>query len=140
MLISNPSAARPKQFPRYPIVRSYGIADSVANDKYLLKVPRRCGADVVSVAAIERSATVALLDISAQKRKLLEKLPDVSQKKQRVSWPTPAPSDASHVVYRSDSIGSNKSFVTSVSRVPSTSAVSLCDWRRAGWSRRLPKR
>ena len=131
-------ASTPVKLARYPVVRSYGIADSVVSDKYLLKVPRRCGADVVDGAASERSTTVALVDLSAQKRKLSEKLPDVSQKKQRVSWPTAAPSDVSHVVYRGDSIGSNKSFVTSVGRVPRTSAVSLCDGRRAGWSRSDP--
>ena len=65
-------------------------------------------------------------------------LPDVSQKKQRVGWLTAAPSDVSHVVYRGDSIGSNKSLVTSVGHVPSTSAVSLCDGRRAGMSRNDP--
>ena len=126
------------KLPWCPDVRSYGIADSVVSDKYLLKVPNRCGADVVSGAVSERSTTVALVDLSAQKRKLSEKLPDVSQKKQRVSWLTAAPSDVSHVVYRGDSIGSNKSFVTSVGRVPSTSAVSLCDGRRAGKSRSDP--
>ena len=132
-------ASTPDKLARYPVVRSYGIADSVASDKYLLKVPRRCGADVLSRAASERGATVALVELSAQKRKLSEKLPDVSQKKQRVSWLTAGPSDVSHVVYRrGDSIGSNKSFVTSVGRVPSTSAVSLCDGRRAGKSRSDP--
>ena len=131
-------ASTPDKLPWCPVVRSYGIADSVASDKYLLKVPRRCGADVVDGALSERSTTVALVDLSAQKRKLSEKLPDVSQKKQRVSWLTAAPSDVSHVVYRGDSIGSNKSFVTSVGRVPSTSAVSLCDGRRAGKSRSDP--
>ena len=131
-------ASTPDKLARYPVVRSYRIADSVASDKYLLKVPRRCGADVVSGAASERSATVALLDFSAQKRKSSEKLPDVSQKKQRVGWPTPAPSDDSHVVYRGAGSGSNKSFVSSVSRVPSMSAVPPCDGRRAGWSRNDP--
>ena len=131
-------ASTPDKLPWCPDVRSYGIADSVVSDKYLLKVPRRCGADVVSGAVSERSTTVALVDLSAQKRKLSEKLPDVSQKKQRVSWLTAAPSDVSHVAYRGDSIGSNKSFVTSVGRVPSTSAVSLCDGRRAGKSRSDP--
>ena len=127
------------KLPWCPDVRSYGIADSVVSDKYLLKVPRRCGADVVSGAVSERSTTVDLLDLSAQKRKLSEKLPEVSQKKQRGSWPTAASSDVSHVVYRrGGSIGSNKSFVTSASRVPSTSAVSLCDERRAGRSRSDP--
>ena len=124
-------ASTPDKLLWCPVVRSYGIVDSVASDTYLLKVPRRCGADVVDGALSERSTTAALVDLSAQKRKLSEKLPDVSQKKQRVSWLTAAPSDVSHVVYRGDSIGSNKSFVTSVGRVPSTSAVSLCDGRRA---------
>ena len=129
-------ASTPDKLPWCPVVRSYGIADSVASDKYLLKVPRRCGADVVDGALSERSTTVALVDLSAQKRKLSEKLPDVSQKKQRVSWLTAAQSDVSHVSYRrGDSIGSNNSFVTSVSRVPSTSAVSLCDGRRAAKTR-----
>ena len=128
-------ASTPDKLPWCPVVRSYGIADSVVSDKYLLKVSRRCGADVVDGALSERSTTVALVDLSAQKRKLSEKLPDVSQKKQRVSWLTAAPCDVSHVVYRGDSIGSNKSFVTSVGRVPSTSVVSLCDGRRAGKSR-----
>ena len=132
-------ASTPDKLPWCPVFRSYGIAHSVVSDKYLLEVPKRCGADVVSGAASERSATVALLDLSAQKRKLSEKLPEVAPKKQRgVSWPTTAPSDFSHVVYRGDSIGSNKSFVTSVGRVPSTSAVSLCDGRRAGRSRSDP--
>ena len=132
-------ASTPDTLPWCPVVRSYGIADSVASDKYLLKVPKRCGGDVVSGAASERSATVALLDFSAQKRKLLEKLPDVSPKKERVSWPTAAPSDVSHVVYRGASSGANKSFMSSVSRVPSMSAVSLCDGRRADMSRSDPQ-
>ena len=127
-------ASTPDKLPWCPVVRSYGIADSVVSDKYLLKVPRRCGADVVSGAVSERSTTVDLLDLSAQKRKLSEKLPEVSPKKQRISWPTVAPSDVSHVVYRGASSSANKSFVTSVSRVPSTSAVSLCDDRRAAWT------
>ena len=131
-------ASTPDKLPWCPVIQTYGIADSVVSDKYLLKVPRRCGADVVDGALSERSTTVSLVDLSAQKRKLSEKLPDVSQKKQRVSWLTAAPSDVSHVVYRGDSIGSNKSFVTSVGRVPSTSAVSLCDGRRAGKSRSDP--
>ena len=133
-------ASTPDKRPWCPVVRSYGIADSVVSDKYLLKVPKRCGADVVDGALSERSTTVgvALVDLSAQKRTLSEKLPDVSQKKQCVSWLTAAPSDVSHVVYRGDSIGSNKSFVTSIGRVPSTSAVSLCDGRRAGKSRSDP--
>ena len=131
-------SSTPDKLPWCPVVRSYGIADSVVSDKYLLIVPRRCGSDIASGAASEHRATVALLDLSAQKRKLSEKLPDVSQKKQRVSWPTAGPSDVSHVVYRGDSIGSNKSFVTPASRVPSMSAVSLCDGRRAGKSRSDP--
>ena len=132
-------ASTPDKLPWCSVVRRYGIADSVTNDTYLLKVPRRCGADVVSAAAGERSATVALFDLSAQKRKSSEKVPEVSPTKQRVSWPTAASSDVSHAVYkRGDSIGSNKSFVTSVGRVPSTSAVSLCDGRQAGRSRNDP--
>ena len=119
------------KLPWCPDVRSYGLADNVVSDKYLLKVPKRCGADVVSGAVSERSTTVDLLDLSAQKRKLSEKLPEVSPKKQRISWPTDAQSDVSHVVYRGASSSANKRFVTSVSRVPSTSAVSLCDGRRA---------
>ena len=88
---------------------------------------------------VERSATVALFDLSAQKRKSSEKVLEVSPKKQRVSWPTAASSDVSHVVYRrGGSIGSNKIFATSVGRVPSTSAVSLCDGRQAGRSRNDP--
>ena len=115
-------ASTPDKLPWCPVVRSYGIADSVVSDKYLLKVPRRCGADVVDGALSERSTTVALVDLSAQKRKLPKQLPEVSPKKQRVSWPTAAPSDVTHAVYKKgDSIGSNKSFVTSASRVPSTS-------------------
>ena len=132
-------ASTPDKLPWCPVVRSFGIADSVLSDKYLLKVLRRCGANVISGAVSERSATVALLDLSAQKRKSPEKLPDVSQKKQRVSWPTAVPSDVSHVAYRrGDSIGSNNSIVTSDSRVPSMSAVSLCDGRRACRSRSDP--
>ena len=131
-------ASTPHTLPRYPVVRSYGIADSVARGKYLLKVPIRCRADVVSGAASERSATGALLDLSAQKRKSLEKLPEVSPKKQRVSWPTAGPSYVGHVVYRDAISVANKNFVTSVSRVPSTSAVSLCDGWRAGRSRSDP--
>ena len=131
-------ASTPDKRPWCSVGRSYGIADSVVSDKYLLKVPRRCGADVVDGALSERSTTVALVDLSAQKRKLSEKLPDVSQKKQRVSWLTAAPSDVSHVVYRGAGSGSNKSFVTSVSRVLSMSAVSLCDGRQAGRSRSDP--
>ena len=119
-----------------PVVRNDGIGDSVVDgDKYLLKVPRRCNADDVTGMVRECSATVALLDLSAQKRKSSEKLPELSPRKQRVSWPTTARSDVSHVVYRGVA---NKSFVTSVSRVPSTSAVSLCDGRRVGRSRSHP--
>ena len=117
-------ASTPDKLPWCPIIQTYGIADSVVSDKYLLKVPRRCGADVVDGALNQRSTTVALVDLSAQKRTLSEKLPDVSQKKQRVSWPTAGPSDVSHVVYRGgDSIGSNKSFVTPASRVPSNDGL-----------------
>ena len=118
------------KLPWNHVVRRYGIADSVASDTYLLKVPRRSGVGVASGAASERSATVALLDLSAQKRKSPENLLEVSPKKQRISWPTAAPNDVSHVVYRGASSGANKSLVASVSRVPSTSAVSLCDGRR----------
>ena len=46
-------AVTPDTLPRCPVARSHGIADSVASDKYLLKVPRRCGADIVSGAAGE---------------------------------------------------------------------------------------
>ena len=129
-------ASTPDKLTRYPVVRSCGMADSVASDKYLLKVPRRCGVGVVAGAASERIATVALLDLSAaQKRKSSEKLPEVSPKKQRVSWPTAAPSDVNRVAYRGASSAANMSFVTSLSRVPSTSAVSLCDGRLAATSR-----
>ena len=121
-----------------PVVRSYGIAESVPSDKYLLKVPRRCGASVVSGAASERSTTVALLDISAQKRKSSEKRPEFSPKKQCVSWPMAASSDVSHVVYKGASSYTNNIFVTSFSRVPSTNAVSLCDGSRVGRSRSDP--
>ena len=73
----------------------------------------------------KKNTTVALLDISAQKRKSSEKRPEFSPKKQCVSWPMAASSDVSDVVYKGASTDTNKTFVTPVSRVPSTNAVSL---------------